>query len=264
MSFHNIHRGFQRSRHKHIICTSTLLSLTAMSSSLDRQNEKDTSLRHVCSPTLVKQRRKFLNYERKQESTEMITDIYATGYFWDLTKSVDNTDGTINATQKTTIEVGRTTKSGSEWEVHFDLSAGYGGVSLNVGGSYKSFSEQEMSKKTTTEMTFEIREGTAFYLYQKVYTFNTVTWFINDAGGKERIVYTEGGKKKLELKSSFDSTTLEQKVTSKPLDEKVVNITIKGTEEEVIKQDDSKVAYEDTASLCHKALACLGSKLYES
>ena len=158
---------------------------------------------YTCPETLVKAAKSCIYFSSGDEALYKVTELRFTGYEWGFLDSwVNNTDGTDSITLSYTSELKVT--SGTTSETNWGLGAEFKGLSMNVGGSNKTFSSEETSESTTKTITVQIPPHSSVYLYQKVYKFKARAWFILDAWGSDWTVGSQGGYVITAVSEDFD------------------------------------------------------------
>ncbi|KAF2753012.1 hypothetical protein EJ05DRAFT_480729, partial [Pseudovirgaria hyperparasitica] len=215
--------------------------------------------------TLIAQNSRALYYYKGTEALYACNDIYSTGYYWQLIDATENSIQQVKLTKKYTQAIGTRDMKGKEGELHFDVSAGYEGFGFNVsasfGGSFKTFSEQELSSNRAEESTYEIPGGLTVWIYQKIYTFKTRTWFLYDHGATYKAVVKNEKDDKHPYyapEGAFESKSVETRITSAKL-EGIHPIEIKAVETDLnaakkIAELDT-IRLEETSGSCKEQLA---------
>lgn len=116
-----------------------------------------------------------------RENFYQITELRLTGYEWKLVRSYDNKQGAVNYTEAVELTYGFETTSGFDIKAELKVNFGYSGFGASFGldaslsSSYFSTKKEQGTTKRTD--SFFVPMGTAFYLYQKVYRWESTVSF---------------------------------------------------------------------------------------
>ncbi|OWY54655.1 hypothetical protein AALT_g11575 [Alternaria alternata] len=119
-------------------------------------------------------------------------DIHFVKEEWVLTTTIHN-DTSNERHEERAVEMGTSVINGSENVKSVSANAGFSGwgFSMNVGASVeqKTFKSTETTVRETVSRIITVPANTSIYLYQKVYTFKLVIFFVwrdtKQFGGKE-------------------------------------------------------------------------------
>lgn len=152
----------------------------------------DVGFQHYkVSETIVGQKKTTIYFNFGNDALYQFLDTKSQGFEWVLQMSWAN-ESTSPQTYKETVTEGFVNRTGSETEAHFGISAAFKGLGIDIGGSHKTFTEQETSHVRAVEKTVTIIPNATTYLYQKRYRFKSTVWFVNDGWNKEWLVGSKG------------------------------------------------------------------------
>lgn len=152
----------------------------------------DTSFqRYFVYDTIVAQKKTTIYFDPGQEALYQFLDTKSQGFEWVLQMSWVN-DGDSSHTYKETVTEGLVLRSGAETEAHFGVSAAFKGLGIEIGGSRKTFTEQETSRAREVEKSITIGPKSSTYFYQKRYSFKSTVWFVFDGWNEEWLVGSLG------------------------------------------------------------------------
>ena len=84
-----------------------------------------------------------------------------------------------------TVEEGLVVRTGQETERNFSVGGAFKGLSMNVGGSRREFSERETSRSVSITKTVNVEPQATTSFYQKRYNFLVEVWFWQRVPGWE-------------------------------------------------------------------------------
>ncbi|RPA90586.1 hypothetical protein L873DRAFT_1848726 [Choiromyces venosus 120613-1] len=148
---------------------------------------------------LVAQTKRILDTKCGGGTLSTVIDTYLLGREWaPLGTHHNNTSS--NLTLKLLFETSLETTAGSEIATEWDVAAAFSGLSIDIGGSQRNFTYQEVGHGVNHTVKVPLKPGQTLTLYQRFYRFETVTWFIYNNGRNDANLGwgSEGDKWELE------------------------------------------------------------------
>ncbi|KAM0330815.1 hypothetical protein ACHAQA_003770 [Verticillium albo-atrum] len=127
--------------------------------------------------------------DKSKETIYDIKELRLKGYNWQILRSYNNSGGDRDFTESVEITKGFETTSGSNTKASVDVNFGYNGIAAHFGisasVSHEFFANKKDTTVTRTNDTFFVAKGSAAFLYQKVYLWESkVTFRLKSEGGE--------------------------------------------------------------------------------
>ncbi|EFW99858.1 hypothetical protein CMQ_176 [Grosmannia clavigera kw1407] len=130
--------------------------------------------------TLVRQTRSFLYNDVGDQSLYKIVDIHFLGFEWIPLASWENDSQQTNSYEQTYTSQFRI-RTGQDVNNTWDFGSTFKNLTLNVGSSTRTITEQELTATKSYTATTKVEPRSSVHLYQKRYYFKTFVWFKLDA-----------------------------------------------------------------------------------
>jgi len=146
-------------------------------------SDKDYLAYDRSADTIVKQTRSTLYSDPGDQALYKIIDLHFLGFEWIQLASWEN-DTDQTDTYEHSYSTQFTIRTGQEVNNQWNFGGDFKGLSLGVGGSTTTITEQEVTTTKSYTVTVNVGPTSAVYFYQKRYYFKPVVWFKLDAWGK--------------------------------------------------------------------------------
>ena len=149
---------------------------------------------YVTPDTIAKQVVKSLYCDVGDQELREYLDVHCIGYEWILVKRQQNSTSSTNfmtITYQTALKV----TNGTENEANFGIGGAFKGLSMNIGGSTKTFTSQETSNTTTVSYIIQLAPNTTTFFLPETPQLKPIGLFVLDASGQFWTVGSKGGYK---------------------------------------------------------------------
>ncbi|RPA90593.1 hypothetical protein L873DRAFT_402547 [Choiromyces venosus 120613-1] len=118
-----------------------------------------------------------LDFNSGKERLCQVIDIYLLSREWTALCTHSNHTPSV-LTHKVLYETSLKTTSGSETAIEWDIAAAFKGLSIDIAGSRRQFTNHEVGEEEVTHrVQLPVQPGRTTTFYQRLYHFKTVTWF---------------------------------------------------------------------------------------
>ncbi|KAI5809506.1 hypothetical protein DFH27DRAFT_149310 [Peziza echinospora] len=145
----------------------------------------------VVGPDRISQRVGTLYNSPGDQALHWIIDTRYLGYHWNLNFSHKNNTN-IPFPHDVEEVVGLTIRHEHESTQRWNVEAAFRGISFGFENTNRVLTSVETSRQTTRRTRIEIPPNTWYFLYQRVFYFQTELWFVVDAWGKNWTVGLDG------------------------------------------------------------------------